>query len=179
MVRRLNESADSERDWIAIIEDNRDKIKDAIIELGRDAYGSVQQDLYLYDDGTLDTFSNTGGNSWLDGDDSIVVWDTNGYEYASLTDYVDYRDLIDIFKENTNKNVDAILNDLMIEYECDTLDELNHEIDWDRELSKIDDDAYEKMLDDIYYGSDLDEWANDIIDRRIEELEEQSKYNWD
>lgn len=73
MKLHINESSNSGTDWIAIIEANRDKIKDAIIELGRDAYGRPQCDLYLYDDGTLDTFCNPGGNSWLDGNDSIVV----------------------------------------------------------------------------------------------------------
>lgn len=65
----------------------------------------------------------------------------------------------------------------MVGCECDTLDELNHEVDWDDELSELDETAWEATLDDIYYDTDLDEWANEIINKRIEELEEQSKYN--
>lgn len=163
--------------WSEFVEANRDKLVDEIIRLGREGYAKPEIDLYLYDDGTTYDFSNPGGNSWLDGNDSIVIYRTND-EYASyLTDDVYVEDFINDFREFSD-DVDTFIAELMEEHDCENLEELNHEVDIFRELDRYDSEAYDAVLD-LYYFSDegqLYSWANDIIDRKIEELEANEEY---
>lgn len=161
--------------WSEIVEANRDKLVDELIRLGREGYQRPEIDLYLYDDGTTYDFSNPGGNSWLDGNDSIIIYKTND-EYASyLTDDVDVEDFINDFRE-FSEDVDTFIAELMEEYDCENLEELNHAVDIFDELDDYDSEAYDAVLDLYYFNADNEEWANEIINNKIAELAEEEEY---
>ena len=173
----IKEENDENIVWSEIVEANRDKLVDELIRLGRESYGRPEIDLYLYDDGTTEDFYNPGGNSWIDGEDNIIIHMFRN-EYASyLTDDVDVEEFINDFREFSD-DVDTFIAELMEEYDCENLEELNHAVDIFDELDDYDSEAYDAVLD-LYYFSDegqLYSWANDIIDRKIEELEANEYY---
>ena len=163
--------------WSEVVEANRDKLVDELIRLGRESYGRPEIDLYLYADGTTDDFSNPGGNSWIDGEDNIIIYMFRN-EYASyLTDDVDIENFINDFREFSD-NVDTFIADLMEEHDCENLEELNHAVDIFGELRDYDNEAYNAVLDLYYFSDDaqLNSWANEVIDRKIEELEADEDY---
>lgn len=55
-----------------IIRKHYEEIVEAAVEMEKE-WDPYQVDLYLYPDGTIDTFVNIGGNSWLN-DDHITVY---------------------------------------------------------------------------------------------------------
>lgn len=99
-------------------------------------------------------------------------------EYASyLTDDVDVEDFINDFREFSD-DVDTFIAELMEEHDCENLEELNHAVNIFVELRDYDSEAYDAVLDLYYFSDDaqLDSWANEIIDRKIEELEADEEY---
>lgn len=160
--------------WIDIIEANRDNIVDELINLAKDAPGRSQMDLYLYDDGSMEVFNNVDGNSWLNSDNYIVIWNTRGFEFTSpeeLADMDTYR-FIDSFKDYTKVDVYKILKNLAAEYEYNSIKDLiNDDASLvENTLINADSDAYDEMIDDIMYNLYDYEWAESVIDTKIEEL---------
>jgi len=51
--------------WKEFCYENEDRIKECLRKM-IPCTGDYQQDLYFYEDGTIDYFVNPGGNSWLD-----------------------------------------------------------------------------------------------------------------
>lgn len=159
--------------WIDLIESNWDALRDAIVDLMRDASGRPQQDLYLHPDGSTTVFWNPGGNSWIN-DDSIVIYNTRGYEYYSDLDDMDSMDIVEWFAEYDSTIRDH-LEQLRIEHECDDLSELLHEIDIESEIRDYNSDAYETMMNAIFdeninYAYDA---ADEALRSTVESLEEQ------
>lgn len=178
MKLEINESLSSS-EWIDIIESNRDKLVNELIDLGKDACGSYQKDLYLWDDGRITVFDNVGGNSWINSDDYIVVWSTRGYEYDTIEDLadIDTDDFIRILNDYTSDDVNdyvttwLYLNTDAPEY-YDTVDEYIHRESNEvrQELIKHYPEAYNDMTEDLANDIFDTNWADDIIDMRIEEL---------
>lgn len=173
MKLKINESIDNQK-WIKIINDNYDSIADELINLVKDAPGRHQMDLYLYDDGSTEVFDNVGGNSWLNSDDCIVIWNTRGFEFTSpeeLADLDTYR-FIEDFKDYTKVDVDKILKNLVSEYDYDSVDDLiiNEASLVENTLINADSDAYDEMIDGIMSNLYDYEWAESIIDSVIGEL---------
>ena len=158
-------------DWKSVIEKNKDKILDALIDLGKEAYGRPQMDLYLYPNGELTVFNNVGGNSWLD-DDHLVIWTTAGYEDANVDDNIYTDDFIEIFKSYTNKDVDKFLQDMANEYGYDSVNDLIRYDSGDvqRKLKELDRNAYNELIANLLNDEfDLD-WANSALRYTYEHL---------
>lgn len=171
-IKSSEEHHDSEF-WINLIESNWDSLRDAIVDLMRDASGRPQQDLYLYPDGSTTVFWNPGGNSWIN-DDCIVIYNTSGYEYYSDLDDIDSMDVVELFAEYDSTIWDH-LEQLRIELECDDLGELLHEINIESELRDYNSDAYETMMnaifdDNINYAYDA---ADEALRSKVDSLEEE------
>lgn len=159
--------------WVNLIESNWDSLRDAIVELMRDASGRPEQDLYLYPDGSTTVFWNPGGNSWIN-DDSIVIYDTSGYEYYSDLDYMDSMDVVELFAEY-DRTIWDHLEQLRIEHECDDLNELLHEINIESEIRDYNSNAYETLMNDLFdeninYAIDA---ADEALRSTVDSLEEQ------
>lgn len=157
-------------DWKSVIAQNKDKIIDALMDLGKQSYGRPQMDLYLYTDGEIEVFNNVGGNSWIN-DDHLVIWTTNGYEYTNVDDiYTD--EFIEIFKRYTNENVDKFLQNMANDYDYDSVNELiKYESgDVQRKLKELDRTAYNELIANLLNDEfDLD-WAYSVLRYTYEHL---------
>ena len=158
-------------DWKFVIEKNKDRIIDALIDLGKEAYGRPQMDLYLYPDGELTVFDNVGGNSWLD-DDHLVIWTTAGYEFADVDDNIYTDDFIEIFKSYTDKDVDKFLQDMANEYDYDSVNDL---IRYEsgrvqKGLRRFDEQSYEELISDLLNDEFDYDWAESVIENKLNEL---------
>lgn len=164
--------------WIDLIYDKWDSLKDDIVAVMKDANGRPQQDLYLYPDGTTSVFWNPGGNSWEDSD-SIVIYSTRGQEYYSDLDNIETSDIVEMFADYDN-SIYNYLEQLRVERDCDTIDELYHEIDLEKELINYNQDAYDKMMDDMWNESisEAYEGAEYALESTINELEDRDRYGY-
>ena len=166
MLRYIKSNKSNEIDYGALLEENRDKVADALVELAADAFGSPQMDLYIYPNGDVSVFTNVGGNSWLD-TPHFVVWNTHGFEYATPTDGIYNDDLVVMFKDYAPK-FDAYLKKLATEYDYDSVKELIRSENIDDIMRNFDESAYDEMIADII-SNDYDySWANEIIDLAVE-----------
>lgn len=177
-----------------LINANPDKLEDFLEETFINTYGDdYETDVYLYisnNDYEVSTFTNVGGNSWLN-DDHICIYTFNergvGWDFMdafnSIEDYVNY--LIDAY------DVDIRLKNFKDE---------DGNIDWYEVKDYVDDNypnevsqciedlvqeawneyARNQILDEIY--DDLRRWAKDeeeeygyLTDEEFDKLEEEMK----
>ena len=158
-------------DWKSVIKQNKDEIIDALMDLGKQAYGRPQKDLYLYLDGEIEVFNNVGGNSWIN-NDRLVIWTTADYEYANVDDNIYTDDFIEMFKRYTDKDVDKFLQNMANDYDYDSINELiRYESgDVQRKLKELDKIAYDELITDLLNDEfDLD-WANSVLRYTYEHL---------
>lgn len=76
---------------------NYDEIRDEIAKWMWDGYGCVQHDVLIYEDGTVSTVANIGGNDTHT--NACTVWTTRGMEYASPYDEWTEEDWIGAVRE--------------------------------------------------------------------------------
>ena len=158
-------------DYARLIRKYREKIVDELIELGKDAYGRYERDLYIYPDGSIEVFDNIGGNSY-ENNDHFVIWTTRGYEYASPTDNIYAEDLYEIFCDYTDRDkAESYFNRLLDEYECADIERLAGEVDIEDEMQKCDETAYNEMIADILDDEFDSNWANEMVILAIENAE--------
>lgn len=100
-----------------------EQLADMMIDL--DAEGNLYQtDIYLYVDdegnGTLDTYQNVGGNSWLDDDHITIYSDMPHYNDIPAEEYgvkeEEYRDYLDECRDNYLDTAEKLLNDVETYY---------------------------------------------------------------
>ena len=158
-------------DWKSVIKQNKDKIINALMDLGKQAYGRPQMDLYLYPNGEIKVFNNVGGNSWIN-DDRLVIWTTADYEYSNVDDNIYTDDFIEMFKRYTDKDVDKFLQNMANDYDYDSVNELirYESSDVQRKLKELDKTAYNELITDLLNDEfDLD-WANSVLRYTYEHL---------
>ena len=165
---RIKESAYNNVDYGELIEKNRDKIADMLVDKAHDMFGTYEQDLYIYPDGKLSWFDNVGGNSWQNVP-HYVVFSTGGYEYADATDGIYKDELLEIFKDY-DPSITKYLEKLVKQDDYyDTVDELIHGENIEEIICDYNNDAYNEMINDII-DNDYDyNWAYAIIDDAIEQ----------
>ncbi len=158
-------------DWKSVIEQNKDKIIDALMDLGKQAYGRPQMDLYLYPDGEIEVFNNVSGNSWIN-DDHLVIWTTADYEYTNVDDNIYTDDFIEIFKRYTNEDVDKFLQNMANDYDYDSVNELiRYESgDVQRKLKELDKTAYNELIADLLNDEFDYDWAISVLKYVYERL---------
>ena len=160
------------------------KNRDAIIEQLTDLLmqfakecNRYQTDVYLYFDretntATLDTFTNIGGNSWLDDNHYTIYRDKEWYE--DWSDYYcnrgDFAWGLDMSNEDFEKEVLAFLD-------LDDDEKDDYEIEWYDELRYVTSrDDYRDKLISVYEDSveehraDYAEQAEDIFEREEVDL---------
>lgn len=83
--------------WADLIREHYDEIRDEIVKLEWDGYGRCQHDVLIYEDGTVTTSANIGGNDTHT--NAYTVWTTRGMEYATPYDYWTEEDWIGAVRE--------------------------------------------------------------------------------
>lgn len=83
--------------WVDLIRDHRGEIRDEITKWLWDGYGCTQHDVMIYEDCTVGTVANIGGNDTHS--NACTVWTTRGMEYASPYDEWDEEDWIGAVRE--------------------------------------------------------------------------------
>lgn len=83
--------------WADLIREHYDEIRDEIVKLEWDGYGTVQTDVLLDEDGNIYTRANIGGNDTHPG--MLTVWTTRGMEYATPYDYWDESNWVGAVRE--------------------------------------------------------------------------------
>lgn len=83
--------------WADLIREHYDEIRDEIVKLEWDGYGRCQHDVLIYEDGTVTTTTNIGGNDYHT--NACTVWSTRGMEYATPYDYWTEEDWIGAVRE--------------------------------------------------------------------------------
>ena len=142
------------------------ELKEILMQFDKDC-NSYQTDVYFYYDnknqtGSLDTFTNVGGNSWLDDDhmtvytdsehydDGAYSWVQNEYEMADILD-IDIEQLIHEAKEYSGYEEDEEIPYNEIERYVQSVDSYSDAL-WE---------AYYKSLED--YASEYEERAEEIM----------------
>lgn len=88
--------------WADLIRDHYDEIRDEIVKLEWDGYGRIQHDVLIYEDGTVTTSANIGGNDYHT--NAYTAWTTRGMEYATPYDYWTEEDWIGAIREVVGKD---------------------------------------------------------------------------
>lgn len=88
--------------WAELIRVNYDEIAYEIKKQLWSGFGSVQHDVLIYEDGTVDTVSNIGGNDTHT--NAYTVWTSRGMEYATPYDYWTEADWIGAVREVVGKD---------------------------------------------------------------------------
>lgn len=83
--------------WADLIREHYDEIRDEITKWSWDGYGRVQHDVLIYEDGTVDTVANIGGNDTHT--NACTVWTTRGMQYATPYDHWTEEDWIGAVRE--------------------------------------------------------------------------------
>lgn len=88
--------------WEDLIREHYDEIRDEIVKMEWDGYGRVQHDVLIYENGTVTTTANIGGNDYHT--NACTVWTTRGMEYATPYDYWTEEDWIGAVREVVGKD---------------------------------------------------------------------------
>ena len=75
--------------WSAYIRENEDEILKAMYSLAK-AMNPFRIDLYLQEDGTIQEFTNIGGNNWIESDEDHIIllsFDGSLADYRNATEY--------------------------------------------------------------------------------------------
>lgn len=163
---------------------NAEELKDEIIQklkqFDKDQ-NSYQTDVYLYVDdnmnGTLEDFTNVGGNSWLDDDHYVLFTDKQSYE-----DWTDFWDDEDDIADALGMTTDE-LKQLALDYANRDEDDPNYQYDIDdiryfevADFIKNNDEYFDKLEEirknaiDTEYEYEYGEKAKEIINEFDEDL---------
>lgn len=167
--------------WADLIREHYDEIRDEISKQLWDGYGSVQHDVLIYEDGTVDTVPNIGGNDYHT--NACTVWTTRNMEYATPYDYWDESDWVGAVREVVGRDGmgafwDRVAKDQDAENVSDYMENagcsydivshiLTHNAAFDNIMHEID----ENWKQDTESGRIQD--AENAIDRKLEELNEE------
>ena len=165
--------------WADLIRKHYDEIRDEIAKYLWYGYGCVQHDVLIYEDGTVDTVANIGGNDYHT--NAYTVWSTRGMEYATPYDYWTEEDWIGAVREIVGRDGmdafwDRVARDQGAENAADYADNagygyetvshiLTHNAAFDNIMNGID----ENWKQDT--ESDRIQDAENVIDRVLEEVE--------
>jgi len=83
--------------WADLIREHYDEIRDEITKWQWDGCGCAQHDVLIYEDGTVSTVANIGGNDTHT--NAYAVWTTRGMEYATPYEFWDESDWIGAVRE--------------------------------------------------------------------------------
>lgn len=167
--------------WVDLIREHYDEIRDEIVKLEWDGYGSVQHDVLIYEDGTVTTSANIGGNDTHA--NAYTVWTTRGMEYATPYDYWNESDWIGAVREVVGRDEmgafwDRIVKDQDAENVSDYMenagcsyDTVSHILTHNAAFDNIMNEIAENWKQDT--ESDRIQGAENAIDRKLEELNEE------
>lgn len=164
--------------WAGLIREHYDEIRDEISKQLWDGFGSVQHDVLIYEDGTVDTVPNIGGNDYHT--NAYTVWTSRGMGYATSYDYWDESDWIGAVREVVGRDGmgafwDRIAKDQGAENVSDYMENvgcgydtvshiLTHNAAFDGIMNEIDNNWKQDT------ESDRIKDAENAIDRMLEEL---------
>lgn len=166
--------------WADLIREHYDEIRDKIKNQLWAGFGSVQHDVLIYEDGTVDTVPNVGGNDYHT--NAYTVWTTRGMEYATPYDYWDESDWISAVREVVGRDgMTAFWDRIVKDQNADDLEDyLEHARNgYYDQVSYIltHSTAFDNIMNEI-----ANNWKNDtendriqsadtIVDNAIDELE--------
>lgn len=160
----------------AVLEALIEQIKEFQIDLN-----GYQTDVYLYvneGNGTIDTFTNVGGNSWLDDDHFTIYSDKEHNEtyLDALTDGSSYKWMIDECNIPEQEVIDALTADL----DEEEREDINSVDDLDRyELEAYLDNNYFDEIKECYENYAIDnmmEWIGSEAEIALDEFENSYSY---
>lgn len=164
--------------WVDLIRKHYDEIRDEISKQLWAGFGSVQHDVLIYEDGTVDTVPNIGDNDYHT--NAYTVWTSRGMEYVTPYDNWTEEDWIDAVREVVGRDGmgafwDRIAKDQDAENVSDYMENagcgydtvshiLTHNAAFDNIMNEIDEN-WKKDTE-----TDRIQDAEDFIDRKIKEL---------
>lgn len=164
------------KQWIKLIEKNRDEILDKLEEALKQAFemNSGVTEVILTQDGKVDIATYTSENS------------TDGDVYAGTAIAIRRFDAQDFRKYASLDNTDLEDLTIMMKYIPGGLEALeafqkeHEEFDKYEFLESLPSEI-SKKLDDVVFENEIDfysSWFDDYIDERIKEIEDYEIYNW-
>lgn len=163
---------------------NREAVLEALIEQIKEFQidlNGYQTDVYLYvkdGNGTIDTFTNVGGNSWLD-DDHFTIYSDKEHNETYLDALIDgnsYKWLIDELNIPEQEVIDALSADLDEKERKD----INSVDDLDRyELEAYLDNNYIDAIKEHYVDYAIEEMMEGITaaaENALDEFEDEYSY---
>ena len=163
---------------------NREAVLEALIEQIKEFQidlNGYQTDVYLYvkdGNGTIDTFTNVGGNSWLDDDHFTIYSDKehNETRIDALIDGSSYKWMIDECNIPEQEVIDALTADL----DEEEREDINSVDDLDRyELEAYLDNNYSDEIKECYENYAIDnmmEWIGSEAENALDEFENSYSY---
>ena len=163
------------KEWIELIEKNRDEILDKLEEALKQAFemNSGVTEVILTQDGKVDIATYTSENS------------TDGDVYAGTAIAIRRFDAQDFRKYASLDNTDLEDLTIMMKYIPGGLEALNKLQKEQKEFDKYEfleslPSEISKKLDDVVFENEIDfysSWFDDYIDERIKEIEDYEIYN--
>lgn len=185
MIRLISEGSTRNEFYI----NNYDEVVDELSEIMRDfdkARNQYHTDVYIYFDdnmnGTLDTFTNVGGNSWLDDDHYVLYTDKPHYDDDNFSTFQTIPDLADALGMSEDELIEqAYMASGLAEdgYDISDVDysDVQEYIKNNDELSDRLTDAYCDYIDNSFYD-DYIPVAQEIVDGFIEMQNEYNNMDW-
>lgn len=164
----------------SLIREHYGEIADEITKWLWDGFGRVQHDVLIYEDGTVDTVANIGGNDYHT--NAYTVWTTRGMEYATPYDHWDESDWIGAVREIVGRDGmgefwDRIVKDQNADdiedylyYKGKYYDDLAHILTHNASFDNIMNEIANNWKQDT--ENDRIQDAKTVIDRVLEELSE-------
>ena len=163
-----------------LIREHYGEIVNEITDQLWNGFGRVQHDVIIYDDGTVDTVVNVGGNDIHP--NAYTVWTTRGMEYATPFDYWDNADWISAVREVVgNDNMPAFWDRIVKDQNADDFDDYLYYVGKyydDLEYILTHNAGFDNIMNEIANNwkqdteNDRRESAETIIDRVLEDLDE-------
>ncbi len=163
---------------------NREAVLEALIEQIKEFQidlNGYQTDVYLYvkdGNGTIDTFTNVGGNSWLDDDHFTIYSDKehNETRLEALKDGESYKWVLDELNIPEQEVIDALSADLDEEEREDihSVDDLDP-----YEVEAYLDNNYSDEIKKYYETYTVDNWMEGIYssaENALDEFEDEYSY---
>lgn len=166
--------------WADLIREHYGEIADEISKQLWDGFGSVQHDVLIYEDGTVDTVANISGNDYHT--NACTVWTTRGMEYATPYDYWDESDWIGAVREVVGRGgMNDFWDRIVKDQNADDLDDYLYYVDkYYDPVSYIltHNTAFDNIMHEIEENwkqdteNDRMQDAKTVIDKVLEELGE-------
>lgn len=167
--------------WAGLIREHYDEIRDEIAKLEWDGYGSVQHDVLIYEDGTISTVANIGGND--DHTNACTVWTTRGMEYATPYDYWNESDWVGAVREVVGQDgMREFWDRIVKDQNADDIEDYREHVRngyYDHvDYILTHNTAFDNIMNEIANNwkndteSDRIQDAENAIDRKLEELSE-------